>query len=255
MIDIENVSKSFNGQEVLRGVDLHVPRGKITVIMGGSGVGKSVLLKHIIGLVAPDTGRVVVDGCDMGTCRGRKLVDLRKKFGMLFQDAALFDSMSVADNIAFPLTEHTSLSADEIHGQVSLRLEQVGLEGIERKYPAELSGGMRKRVGLARALALDPEILLFDEPTSGLDPLMSAVILDLIVRTHERFNMTSVIISHNVQMSLNIADQLAMLHEGRIVEHGSPEAFLHSAHPDVQCFLWTGSIEDNVPNRTPSHKK
>lgn len=254
MIDLENVRKSFNGQEVLRGVDLHIPKGKITVIMGGSGVGKSVLLKHIIGLIAPDTGRVVVDGCDMATCRGRKLVELRKKFGMLFQDGALFDSMTVAENIAFPLKEHTSLSSDEIRSQVGLRLEQVGLEGIERKYPAELSGGMRKRVGLARALALDPEILLFDEPTSGLDPLMSAVILDLIVRTHERFGMTSVIISHNVQMSLNVADQLAMLHEGRIVEHGSPKEVLQTNHPDVQCFLWTGSIEDNVSIKTPSPK-
>ena len=246
MIDIENLSKAFNGQEVLRGVDLHIPRGKITVIMGGSGVGKSVLLKHVIGLLTPDTGRVVVDGCDMETCRGRKLVELRKKFGMLFQDAALFDSMNVAENIAFPMREHTSMSASEIRRQVGLRLEQVGLEGIERKYPSELSGGMKKRVGLARALALDPEILLFDEPTSGLDPLMSAVILDLIVRTHSRFNMTSVIISHNVQLSLNVADQLAMLHEGRIIAHGSPKEVLHTDQPDVQCFLWTGSIEENL---------
>lgn len=237
MIRLEDVYKSFNGHEVLRGLNLHLPKGKISVILGPSGEGKSVLLKHMIGLVRPDRGRVVVDGTDLSTLDGRQLNDFRKKFGMLFQNSALFDSFNVGDNVAFPLREHTDLSEAEISKRVMEKLSLVGLEGSLTKMPSELSGGMRKRVGLARAIALEPAIILYDEPTTGLDPLMTDTINRLIVDTHNKTNVTSVVISHDIEATFQVADFVAMLQGGVIVEQGEPVAFRKSRQPFVRKFL------------------
>ena len=237
MIRIEDVHKSFSDQEVLRGVSLHVRRGEILVVIGGSGAGKTVLLKHIIGLILPDRGRVIVDGTDLGGLRRWDLKELRKKFGMLFQGAALFDSMTVGENVAFPLREHTHLRDPEVRSRVREQLADVGLHNVEEKYPSELSGGMRKRVGLARALALEPQIVLFDEPTTGLDPITSDVINRLILDTQRSLGITFVIISHDVKGALEVADRIAMLHEGTIVETGTPDEMRASPNPVVQQFL------------------
>jgi len=192
-------------QKVLDGLNLDIEDGKTTVIIGDSGGGKSVLLKHIIGLIKPDSGQVIVDDVDIASLNDRDLNEVRKKFGMLFQEAALFDSMNVMENVAFPLREHTRKKEKEIREIVKERLRAVGLTGIEDKMPSELSGGMRKRVGLARAIALHPQIVLFDEPTTGLDPVMTEAINELIVETQEKFNLTCVVISHDVQSILRWA--------------------------------------------------
>ncbi|RLB04421.1 MAG: ABC transporter ATP-binding protein, partial [Deltaproteobacteria bacterium] len=222
MIEIKGLYKSFGKQKVLDGVDLQIPSEQTTVILGRSGVGKSVLLKHIIGLLRPDRGEIRVDGIDITRLRDKELNEMRKKFGMLFQEAALFDSMTVGENVAFPLREHTKLKEDEIRKIVAQKLEQVGLAGAQEKMPAELSGGMKRRVGLARALALDPEIVLFDEPTTGLDPLMAEAIEDLIIETQKRLRRTFVAITHDIQTAFRIAHKIAMLHDGKIIEEGSP---------------------------------
>ncbi len=240
MIRLVNLHKSFGDHHVLKGVDLTVEKGKITVIMGGSGAGKSVLLKHMIGLMRPDSGRVFVDDRDITFLSDFFLKETRKKFGMLFQGAALFDSMTVEENIAFPLREHTRLSLKEIEEKVRDLLDRVGLVGTEETMPADLSGGMRKRVGLARAMALDPRIVLFDEPTSGLDPLMSDKIIELIRTTQRRFGITCVIISHDVPSSFKLADTIAMLHEGLIIAVGPPETIRASEDPVIQEFLAGG---------------
>ncbi|HSA58277.1 MAG TPA: ABC transporter ATP-binding protein [bacterium] len=237
MIRFEEVWKSFNGNAVLKGLNLHLPKGRISVILGPSGEGKSVLLKHMIGLIRPDRGRVVVDGTDLATLGDREINEFRKKFGMLFQNAALFDSFDVEDNVAFPLREHTDLSDEEIARRVKEKLTLVGLEAALDKMPSELSGGMRKRVGLARAIALEPSIILYDEPTTGLDPLMTDTINRLIVDTHNKTGVTSVIISHDIEATFQVADHVAMLHEGVIIENGAPEAFRKSRHPFVRRFL------------------
>lgn len=237
MIQFRDVWKSFDGHAVLRGLDLEILAGKVTVILGPSGEGKSVLLKHVIGLLRPDRGKIVVDGIDLDTLDARAFNDFRKKFGMLFQNAALFDSMTVAENVMFPLKEHTSLSPEEIARKVGEKLELVGLKGAEGKMPSELSGGMRKRVGLARAIALEPKIILYDEPTTGLDPLMTDTINRLICDTQKKLNLTSVVISHDIEGTFEIADFVAMLHEGKIVEQGTSEAFQKSKHPFVRKFL------------------
>ena len=240
MIRLVNLHKSFGDHHVLKGVDLTIEKGKITVIMGGSGAGKSVLLKHMIGLMRPDSGRVSVDGRDITFLSDFFLKETRKKFGMLFQGAALFDSMTVEENIAFPLREHTRLSLAEIEQKVRDLLDRVGLVGSEETMPADLSGGMKKRVGLARAMALDPQIVLFDEPTSGLDPLMSDKIIELIRSTQRRFGITCVIISHDVPSSFKLADTIAMLHEGMIIAVGPPEVIRASEDPVIQAFLAGG---------------
>jgi len=240
MISLIDLYKSFGDLDVLRGLDLTIEKGRITVIMGGSGAGKSVLLKHMIGLMRPDRGRVVIDGRDITFLSDFYLKEIRKKFGMLFQGAALFDSMTVEENVAFPLHEHTRLSLEEIESKVRDLLERVGLVGSEDSMPADLSGGMKKRVGLARAMALDPEIVLFDEPTSGLDPIMSDRIIELIRSTQRRFEITCVIISHNVPATFKLADTIAMLHEGRITAVGAPEVIRASEDPGIQTFLAGG---------------
>lgn len=237
MIEIRGVHKAFGDLKVLRGVDLIIPGGQTTVILGRSGSGKTVLLKHIIGLIKPDRGRIWVDGVDITSLEEKKLTEMRKRFGMLFQDAALFDSMDVGENVAFPLREHTRLSDEDIQRIVSYKLEQVGLPGQQWKMPAELSGGMKRRVGLARAIALDPEIVLFDEPTAGLDPPMAESIEELIRETQQKLGRTFVVITHNIHTAFHIAHKVAMLHEGRIVAEGTPEVFRRLKDPVVQDFL------------------
>jgi phospholipid/cholesterol/gamma-HCH transport system ATP-binding protein len=237
VIQFIDVHKSFNSHKVLNGLNLEIPARKITVILGPSGEGKSVLLKHMIGLVRPDRGRVVVDGTDLSGLNEKALNEFRKKFGMLFQNAALFDSFNVEENVAFPLREHTKLTDAEIAERVKQKLQLVGLEGALAKMPSELSGGMRKRVGLARAIALEPSIILYDEPTTGLDPLMTDTINRLIVDTQKKLGLTSVIISHDIETTFQVADFVAMLHEGVIIEQGNSESFQKSGHPFVRKFL------------------
>lgn len=234
---LENLQKTFGPQKVLRGLDLEIPLGKITVIIGGSGTGKSVLLKHIVGLLKPDVGRILLDGVDVNELDGEELKKVRKRFGFLFQDAALFDSMDVFENVAFPLREHTTHDEAKITEIVKRKLEQVKLKDIEHKFPSELSGGMRKRVGLARATVLDPEIVLYDEPTTGLDPVTSRAIDDLIVETQQHLNATSIVISHDIPSTLRIANIIAMLHDGKIVAKGTPKEILDSTNPIVKSFL------------------
>ncbi len=237
MIEIRGLHKSFGALQVLKGVDLHIAKGKTTVILGRSGGGKSVLLKHIIGLIKPDRGKIWIDAVDITRLGDRDLNEMRKKFGMLFQEAALFDSMNVGANVAFPLREHTNLNDKEINGIVAQKLEQVGLPGLEEKMPANLSGGMKRRVGLARALILDPEIVLVDEPTTGLDPPMAEAIEELILETQRRLGETFVVITHSIHTAFHIGNQIAMLHDGRIVEEGSPRSFRKSSNPVVQNFV------------------
>jgi phospholipid/cholesterol/gamma-HCH transport system ATP-binding protein len=237
MIEIRELKRSFGPQFVLRGVNLKIPLGQITVIIGGSGCGKSVLLKHLIGLLTPDSGQIFIGGVDITALDSYHLKEVRMRFGMLFQDGALFDSMDVYENIAFPLREHRHYDERTIGTLVSEKLKQVGLPGIEKKMPSELSGGMRKRVGLARAIVLNPEIILYDEPTTGLDPISSKSIDELIVATQQALRGTTIIISHDIRATLRIADKVAMLHEGRIVAEGTPDDFLVNPNPIVRSFL------------------
>ncbi|PIR18091.1 MAG: ABC transporter ATP-binding protein [Deltaproteobacteria bacterium CG11_big_fil_rev_8_21_14_0_20_49_13] len=237
MIKLVNVHKKFGGQKVLDGVTLDIPKGKITVVIGASGVGKSVLLKHMIGLLKPDSGKVFVDGIDLSNLSPVQLVNIRKKFGMLFQGAALLDSLNVFDNVAFPLVEHKKLSPSEIKRIVHEKLELVGLKNIDHKMPSELSGGMRKRVGLARAIILQPETMLYDEPTTGLDPIMTDSVDNLILDMQQKLKITSVVISHDIASAFTVADQIAMLHEGKIVEAGPPQRLKESRDPFVRKFI------------------
>ena len=245
MIKLVDIYKSFGEQKVLTGLNLEIEDGKTTVIIGRSGGGKSVLLKHIIGLLRPDKGQVLVDDVDITKLNDRDLNEVRKKFGMLFQEAALFDSMTVGDNVAFPLREHTKMKENEIKQIVADRLKAVGLTGVEDKIPAELSGGMRKRVGLARAIALHPQIVLFDEPTTGLDPVMSEAINQLIIETQKNFNLTCVVISHDIESVYKISHTIAMLYEGKIIEYGTPDEIKASINPITVQFL-SGNINGPI---------
>ena len=236
-IQLSNVCKSFGTQLVLDNLNLTVEPNRITVIIGESGGGKSVLLKHIIGLIRPDSGSVYIDNVEISALNDRKLNEVRKNFGMLFQEAALFDSMTVGENVAFPIREHTQLSKEEINVIVKKKLRQVGLKKVVEKMPAELSGGMRKRVGLARAIALDPKIILFDEPTTGLDPIRRDDIDRLIVKTQQHTNATCLIISHDIDSTFKIAHSVAMLYDGRIIEYGTPEKIKNSKNPAVKNFI------------------
>ena len=236
-IALEGVRKVLGGRAVLDGLDLAVAPGESVVLLGISGTGKSVLLKHIIGLMRPDEGTVSIDGVDLWSVSDRQRNDLRAKFGMSFQEGALFDSMTVYDNIAFPLRRRTKKTAQEVRARVEECLDIVHLSGVEGKKPAELSGGMRRRVGFARAIALEPEILLFDEPSTGLDPVMSGVIDSTILEMRRRLQPTAVTITHDMQSAAKIGDRLAMLHQGRIVESASPEEFLRSNNPIVRQFV------------------
>lgn len=237
LISIQNLYKSFKTQKVLKGLALEIPKGKVTVILGQSGQGKSVLLKILIGLLEPDQGTVLVEGRNLSKLGPTERMEFVKKFGFVFQGAALFDSMNVQDNVAFPLREHTGFSEEVIGEIVEKMLRDLGLPDIGHKMPSELSGGMRKRVGLARALVLKPEIILYDEPTTGLDPLLADSVDRLILDTQKRFGITSVVVSHDIGAAFKIADKLALLHEGRILEEGPPELFRQSKKPFVQQFI------------------
>ena len=242
MIRVEHLCKSFNGHEVFRDLSLEVPSGALLALIGRSGEGKSVLLKHVAGLMKPDRGSVWVDGAELGRLRGRDLEQLRSRLGFLFQSGALFDSLTVFENVAFPLREKTRLAEAEIGDRVRRELDQVGLTGAEEKYPAQISGGMIKRTALARALIREPKIMLFDEPTTGLDPVMANIILRLIAACHERVGFTGIIVSHQIKGMFNIVQKVAMLHEGRIRVTGSPEEIYASQDPLVKQFI-TGDTD------------
>lgn len=235
-IDLQKVSKSFGEKMVLDELDLAIYEGESVVILGGSGSGKSVLLKHMIGLLRPDAGRIVVDGVDIATLDERAITGFRRRFGMSFQEGALFDSMTVWENVAFAL-RRANRPREEIAARVAACLEMVHLEGADRKMPAELSGGMRRRVGFARAIALEPKILLFDEPTTGLDPVMKAVIDELILELQAKLGSTAVSITHDMDSAFRIAERIAMLHQGRIIAYAPPAEFRASPDPRVQQFI------------------
>ncbi len=242
MIDIINLHKSFNTKQVLRGVNLHIERGETMVVIGGSGSGKSVLIKHIIGLLIPDEGSVTINGVDIFGLSEGELNSIRKKFGMLFQGAALFDSLTVWENVGFALKQHSGISREEIREIAARKLEMVGLRGIEDLMPSELSGGMRKRVGLARAIAMEPEILLYDEPTTGLDPIMADAINDLIIDMKNKINVTGIAITHDMTSAYKIGDRIAMLYEGRIHGVGSPDEIKMSDDPVIRQFITGSSV-------------
>ena len=237
VISLQHLHKSFGGKPVLRDMSIDVDQGESLVIVGGSGTGKSVTLKHIIGLLKPDKGHVLVADHDITTMNDVELNRFRRHFGMSFQEGALFDSMSVFENVAFPLRRHTKMTDREIRDRVMECLEDVHLHNVEKKRPSELSGGMRRRVGFARAISLKPDILLFDEPTTGLDPVISDVIADLIVEMDQKLGTTTVTITHDMKVAFKIADRVAMLHEGRIIAEGTPEKFQASNNPIVEQFI------------------
>jgi len=241
IVQVVGVRKSFGDKEILKGVDLDVPRGRITTIIGGSGSGKSVLVKHIIGLLKPDEGEVRFEGRDLCRLGVRALSVVRRNFGMLFQHSALFDSMTVEENIAFPLVEHTRLSGRKIRDIVREKLELLGMAGIERQYPSELSGGMRKRVGLARAIVLNPKVIIYDEPTTGLDPIMTQNVDQMIKEAEQKFKVTSIVISHDMASTFRISDHIAVIHQGTIVERGSGNEILRSDNDYVRRFLAAAS--------------
>lgn len=237
MIEIRGLCKRFGKNVVLDGVDLDVPRGKTTVVIGGSGTGKSVLIKCVVGLLRPDGGRILVDGEDITKMDERELTRVRRKFGMLFQGAALFDSMTVGENVAFALRRLALYPEDQIPAVVEEKLAMVGLRNIQHLMPAELSGGMKKRVGLARAIAAEPQILLYDEPTTGLDPIMADVINDLIISLRESLGVTAIAITHDMASAYKIADQIAMLYKGKIIEAGTPAEIRNTSNPVVSQFI------------------
>ncbi|MGE4498664.1 MAG: ABC transporter ATP-binding protein [Deferribacterales bacterium] len=244
-IELKDVHKSFGEYKIHKGINIQVHKNAVTYIIGPSGTGKSVLLKQMCGLMPPTKGDVLVDGKSIVGLKGKELLELRKKFGILFQNAALFDSMTVFENVAFPLREHTKLNKKQIHDIVIEKLRLVGLRDIENKLPSELSGGMRKRVGLARAIALEPEIILYDEPTTGLDPIMCDVVDNLISDTQKELNITSVVISHDIDSALKIADYIAMLYDGKVVLFGTPDEFKSTDNPYVRQFL-SASMEGPI---------
>lgn len=245
MIEIIDLHKSFNGQKVLNGVNLKIAEKEIVTIMGISGCGKSVLIKHIIGLLMPDRGSISIEGVDITRLDTKELDKIRERLGVLFQGGALFDSLTVYGNIAFPLREKTKLSKGEIRDRVMNALEDVGLKGMGKKYPGELSGGMKKRVAVARALITEPAIVLFDEPTTGLDPIIASSIHVLIKSTHKKYGYTGVVISHEVPKIFEITDKVAMLHNGIIIEVGTPEEIQNSTNLIVRQFI-TGSHEGPI---------
>ena len=245
MIQLTNLHKAFGSQKVLNGLNLTIPAGQITAIIGPSGEGKSVLLRHIIGLMQPDSGQITVDGENIIGIRRSQLNLIREKFGMLFQNAALFDSMSVFENVAFPMREKTSFSKAEIRMRVLAALEDVGLKNVEQKFTDELSGGMKKRVGLARALLLNPKIILFDEPTTGLDPIIKRAIHQLIRETHAKFGFTAVIVSHEIPDIFDIAQNVAMLFRGKILQFGTVDEIRNSTDPVVKQFI-SGSLDGPI---------
>jgi phospholipid/cholesterol/gamma-HCH transport system ATP-binding protein len=243
-VRVRGLRKRFSptAPEVLKGINLDIERGTVNVVLGGSGQGKSVLIKHIIGLLVPNAGHIWVDGVDVHTLSPRRLADFRKRFGMVFQMAALLDSLTVEENCAFPLAEHTDKSKAQIRDIVMARLEALGLVGAEKKFPAELSGGQRKRVGLARALVLEPEILLYDEPTTGLDPPATVNVDNMIMTVAEKFKVTSIVISHDMASVFRIADRIAMIAEGVVVFAGTPDEIKVTPNDYVRRFINTSGV-------------
>ena len=242
MIKIENLYRSFDGNEVFRGISLEIMKGEVLALIGRSGCGKSVLLKHVSGLMKPEKGRVVVDGREMDMAKGRSLTALRDRLGFLFQGGALFDSMNVFENVAFPLKEKTKLSDKRIQARVLEELDNVGLSGSEYKYPSQISGGMVKRAALARALVGDPEIMLFDEPTTGLDPVTGHSIIELIDSCHRRLHFTGIIVTHEISKVFGIVDRVAMLNEGVVWAEGTPSEFSSFKDPVVRAFVGDSTI-------------
>lgn len=239
MIKIKNLHKSFGAKKVLQGIDLNVAHAKTTVVFGKSGVGKSTIIRHIVGLLHPDSGSIDVDGIKVETLGERGLSELRRRIGFLFQSGALFDSMNVFENVAFPLREHLNLSESEIKKRVHESLELVSLKpnDVDKLFPDELSGGMRKRVGLARTIILRPEIMLYDEPTTGLDPITSDEISKLIIKLQEEFHTTGILISHDVKEAFKCADYCAMLWDGKIIEYSDADSFAATSNQIVRDFL------------------
>src|SRR5687768_5245805 len=237
LIELKDVHKRFGRLIVLAGVDLFIEAGESVVVIGASGSGKSVMLKHIVGLLRPDRGEVWFDGQRIDTLPEKTLMTVRERFGFLFQMGALFDSMTVEENVGFPLVEHTKLGPEEIHDRVLHKLTMVGLPTVGKKMPAELSGGQRKRVALARAIALEPDVILYDEPTTGLDPIRSDVINELILKLKRELSVTSIVVTHDMQSAFKVGDRIVMLHEGRIIFDGTPQEIQQSEHPVVRRFV------------------
>ena len=251
MIQAHNIKKAFNGRSVLNGIDLSVERKKITYLFGTSGCGKSTFLKILIGAFKPDDGDVLYNGADITKLQGRELAPYRKKIGMLFQQGALLNSLTVSENIALPIREHTALDDNIVKIMVKMKLELVGLRDFEDLYPGQLSGGMQKRVALARALALDPEIVFFDEPTSGLDPIMAAVITKLIADLNRLLGITCIVVTHAVDDAMRIADKIVILYRGSVLAVGTPQEIRQSTDPLVQQFI-TGSPDGPISFRASS---
>ncbi|MCX5753500.1 MAG: ABC transporter ATP-binding protein [Candidatus Krumholzibacteria bacterium] len=237
IIGIRGLRKSFGPKLVLDSLDLDIERGKTLVVIGRSGCGKSVLLKHITGLVRPDAGEILFEGEDMTRFDRKKLFQMRMHFGMLFQSSALFDSMTVGENVALPLRKHSTMSEEEIARVVNEKLELVGLTGVQGQYPAEMSGGMKKRIGLARAVAMNPQVVLYDEPTTGLDPIMADVINELIRTLQRELKVTSIVVTHDIKSAYRVGDRIAMLHEGRIIYSGTPDEVRQSDNPVIRQFV------------------
>lgn len=238
IVEVEGLKKRFGSNIVLNGVDMAFPEGKITSIIGQSGTGKSVLIKHVIGIMTPDVGAVFYRGENIFRATKQRQREIRQKFAYLFQDSALFDSLTVEENIAFPLVESLGIrDKDKIQQTVTEKLEWIGLPEVRKVYPAELSGGMRKRVGLARTLAMQPEVLLFDEPTTGLDPVLAESINDLIVKVNKEFDITCILITHDIQATFRISDFIGFLYDGQIMANGTPATIVKSDHPVLQRFI------------------
>ena len=251
MIQIRGLVKRFGERAVLDGINLMIPEGKITVIMGGSGCGKSTLLKNLIGLLRPEEGEIWIEGKNVALLSEKEFDDVRKKFGMLFQGAALFNSLTVGENVALPLREHTDLSPEIIQIIVKIKLELVGLTGFEAFHPFQISGGMKKRVALARAIALDPKIVFYDEPGAGLDPITAGMIDQLILDLSRKLQITSVVVTHEMKSAFRIADQMVMLYRGRVIAQGTPQEIKESTNSYVRQFIH-GEPEGAIPFRQSS---
>jgi phospholipid/cholesterol/gamma-HCH transport system ATP-binding protein len=255
LIDLRHVSKRFGWLVVLNDVSLSIEPGKCIVIIGASGTGKSVLLKHIVGLLKPDAGEVWFKGQRIDTLTERKLMEVRTHFGFLFQMGALFDSLNVLDNVAFPLTEHTKKPREEIIAIATEKLRLVGLTDVEKKMPAELSGGQKKRVALARAIALDPEVILYDEPTTGLDPIRADVINELIVKLQNELKVTSIVVTHDMQSAFKVGDRVVMLHEGHLIFDGTPEEIQKTDNEIVRRFVMGEASEQELAEVRLAHAR
>jgi len=255
IVEFRHVSKSFGLLRVLTGIDFSLERGKTTVVIGESGTGKSVLLKHMLGLLRPDKGKVFVDGQRVDRLHEKEWVPIRRRFGYLFQMGALFDSMTAGQNVAFPLQEHTNKTDEEIAGVVARKLAMVGLDGAQNKWPSELSGGQRKRVALARAIAMEPDIILYDEPTTGLDPIRSDTINDLIIKLKNELGVTSVVVTHDMTSAFKVADRILMLQNGTFIADGTADDFRNSTDPRVQAFVTGDADLQSVHAETESVSK